>query len=409
MRVVFLTQYFPPEVGAAQNRLSSLAQYLRQAGHSVTVLTALPNYPGGEIFKGYQGNLIIEERIEGIKVIRTWIYASKKKDFLHRLVNYSSFALSSLLFGIWKAGRPDVVVVESPPLFLGISGFVISLLKRARLVLNISDLWPASAVALGMVQNKVLLALSERLEQFLYRMADLITGQTQGIVERIRSRCPGRAVDLIPNGADVSVLLLDVDKRRHSKEGFGLDGRFVVGYAGLFGLANGLEVIIQAAQILSGYGDVLFALFGDGPRKEELVRLASHVRLSNVRFYPTLPRFRMPEVLASFDVALVPLKRRELFKGALPSKMFEAMAAAIPLVLAIEGEAQVLVEQGQAGICVEPENPQAIADAVLKLYHDPSYRKSLGENGRRYVTEHYDRRQIAKEFERLLLELNSSK
>jgi glycosyltransferase involved in cell wall biosynthesis len=408
MRILILSQYYPPEVGAPQNRLSGLAQYLMRSGHSVTIITALPNYPKGEIFEEYRGHVMVEEQDENIRIIRTWIYATKHKDFMRRLMNYFSFVFSSLLGGMWKIGRQDVLIVESPPLFLGLSGLLLSWWKGAKLVSNISDLWPESAVAMGVLRNKALIALAEWLEALLYRRSHLITGQTQGIVSNIQSRLPEKRIALITNGANVDLFVPSSQLKQGGllRKEFGLEGKFVIGYAGLHGLAQGLETVLQAAQLLSGYQDVSFIFFGDGPEKERLIQMAHQARLANVHFYPPQPALRMPEIIASFDIAIVPLKRLDLFKGALPSKLFEAMAAEIPVIVSIDGEARALVDKAQAGMCIEPENPQAMADAILRLYKEPNFRRTLAQNGRKYVIERYDRHQIAKQFECLLLEIH---
>jgi glycosyltransferase involved in cell wall biosynthesis len=405
MRILILTQYYTPEMGAPQNRLSDLARRLTIAGHTITVLTALPNYPRGEIFEGYEGHVLMEEQVEGLRVIRTWIYATKHKGFVQRLLNYFSFVCTSFALGIWKVGQQDVVVVESPPLFLGISALLLSRLKRAKLVFNVSDLWPESAVAMGILRNRTLIRLSTWLEEFLYRQSHLITGQTQGIIDNIRVRVRGNKVFLITNGVNVETFLSASTSSQADevRKEFGLEEKFVIGYAGLHGLAQGLETIIHAASLLTQHQDLLFAFFGEGPEKEKLVRLSADAHLTNIRFYPTQPASRMSELISTFDIAIIPLKRLDLFKGALPSKIFEAMAGAVPIIASIDGEARALVEKARAGICIEPENPQAMADAIVQLYNDPSYRKTLGENGRRYVIEHYNRRSIAEEFERLIL------
>ena len=379
MHILILTQYYPPETGAPQNRLSDLARRLTNSGHDLTVLTAMPNYPGGEIFKEYRNRFLVKDKHAGIKVIRTWIYATKKKTFVPRLLNYFSFVVSSLALGIWKIGSPDFVIVESPPLFLGISGFLLSASKNAKLVLNVSDLWPDSAVAMGVLSNNVLIRASRELEEFLYRRSALITGQTRGIVDNIQSRFPNKEVALITNGVDVAAFLdasISAQRTKIRRE-FALEGKFVIGYAGLHGLAQGLDTVIHAARLLVDHQDVLFAFFGDGPEKEKLVQQVDQYGLKNVRFYSSQPSGCMPAVVGSFDLALIPLKRLELFKGALPSKMFEAMAAAVPLLASIEGEARELVEKAQAGLCIEPENFHAMADAILKLYQDPRRLKTF--------------------------------
>jgi glycosyltransferase involved in cell wall biosynthesis len=404
MRILILTQYYPPETGAPQNRLSDLARRLNQAGHDVAVLTALPNYPRGEIFEDYRGRALMEENVSGVKVVRTWIYATPKKGFLRRLLNYFSFVFSSVALGAWKVGSPDVVVVESPPLFLGISAELLAFFKNSRLVFNVSDLWPDSAVAMGILHNPWLIRLSRYLEEFLYRRSFLITGQTQGIVDNIQSRFPDKRVALITNGVDIKRFMHAAtgDRKSEIKNEFALTDQFVVGYAGLHGLAQGLESVVQTARLLVTEKDIVFAFFGDGPEKEKLVQLVNHLGLQNFRFHPSQIAERMPAIIGSFDIALVPLRRLELFKGALPSKMFEAMAAAVPIIVSIDGEARALVERARAGLFVEAEDPKAMAGAILELYRDRECLTTLGLNGRQYVIEHYDRQKIAERFERLL-------
>ena len=234
---------------------------------------------------------MVEEQDENIRIIRTWIYATKHKDFMRRLMNYFSFVVSSLLVGMWKIGRQDIVIVESPPLFLGLSALLLSWFKGAKLVSNISDLWPESAVAMGVLRNKAVIALAEWLEAFLYRRSHLITGQTQGIVSSIQSRFPEKRIALITNGANVDLFVPDSQLKQGMllRKEFGLEGKFIVGYAGLHGLAQGLETILQAAQLLSRYQDISFIFFGDGPEKEQLIQMADQARLTNVHFYPPQP------------------------------------------------------------------------------------------------------------------------
>ena len=404
VRILILTQYYPPERGAPQNRLSDLAQRLERAGHDVTVLTALPNYPRGEIFKEYHGRFQFEERCAGVRVVRAWIYATQKKTFVRRLLNYFSFVFSSFVLALWKVRSQDVVIVESPPLFLGISGFLISLCKNAKLIFNVSDLWPDSAVAMGILSNKSLIHLSRWLEEFLYKHATLITGQTQGIVDSIQSRFTDKQVELITNGVDVRAFgrASNSNEKSRIKDEFGFGDKFVIGYAGLHGLAQGLETVVQAAGMLSAQENLLFAFFGDGPEKEILMQLADDSKLTNIRFYPSQESSLMPMILASFDLALIPLRKLDLFRGALPSKMFEAMAAEVPIIVSIEGEARELVERAQAGIAIQPENPGAMACAILQLYQNREQLTVFGRNGRRYVVEHFDRQKIAENFEGLL-------
>jgi len=412
LRILLLTQYYVPETGAAQNRLADLATRLSHSSHSVTVLTAMPNYPKGEIFDDYKGHILLDEKCEGVRVIHGWLYATKSKEIVPRIANFISFAVIAALIGIVKTGPQDLVIVESPPLFLGLSGWLLSRWKKCRFVLNISDLWPESAVALGVLRNPSIIRLATRIEEFLYRRSDFITGQTEGIVASIQERFPGKAVQLLPNGVNVDSLLSPSERestRVRVQAAFGLTDRFVVGYAGLHGLAQNLNTMLDAAQILARQKDILFVFFGDGPEKEELIRDSNRMGLDNVKFYPPQAASRMPELLSAFDVAVVPLRRHRLFSGALPSKLFECMGSGVPVIVAIDGEAKSLVEEAQGGICVEPEDALKLANAIVRLRGDKELRQALGENGREFVTRHYNRQKIAQQFEQSILTLISGR
>lgn len=408
MRILFITQYFPPELGAPQNRIADLALRLSEAGHSVAILTAFPNYPEGRVADAYRRKLRTIDHWRGLKVVRTWIYATPGKGFVARLWNYFSFVISSMILGTRAAGEQDVVIVESPPLFLGLTGLVISRMKRARLVFNVSDLWPESAVALGVIRNRALIRFAGRLERFIYERSDLISGQTRGIVSNIGVRVPLKPVYLLTNG--VAAERFHAAGEPASKDAVlrlepALAGRMVVGYAGLHGLAQGLETVLEAARLLGNRADIAFVLMGDGVEKPRLREMAGKLNLTNVFFLKSQPRESMPGILAAFDAALIPLKRLDLFKGALPSKMFEAMAAGLPLLVMIDGEARALAETAEAGVYVEPENPQALAESVAALAADAVRRRQLGENGRRFVLRYFDRAVIARRFEQALLTL----
>ena len=405
MRILFLTQYCPPEVGAPQNRIFEFAKRLKAFGHEVTILTAMPNYPRGEIFEGYKGKKVVVEEIEEIKVVRTGIYATKSKNFSKRIRNYLSFTFSSVLTGGKYIDKQDVVITESPPLFLGWSGYRLSKSKKAKFVFNISDLWPESAVKLDVLHNKLLIKASTYLEEFCYRKAQAVTCQTEGIVDNIVKRGFNKSkIHLITNGVD-----LDFFKKENYDESFresiGLKGKVAFCYAGILGIAQGLEVILEAAELLKENKAIQFVLIGDGPEKERLFRIKEEKNLDNVTFLPLQPKGNMPKIIASMDGTIIPLKKLDIFKGALPSKMFEALASQLPIILAVEGEAEKLINKAQAGIVVEPENPKAIADAVLKLYNDKELRIKLGQNGRNFARENYSRDVITKRLEKILLDL----
>lgn len=405
MRILFLTQYCPPEVGAPQNRIFEFAKKLKEFGHEVTILTALPNYPRGEIFDEYKGRGVVIEEIEGIKIVRTSIYATKSKSFTKRLRNYLSFTFSSVLKGAKHIDKQDVIITESPPLFLGFSGFVLAKLKKAKFIFNISDLWPESAIKLGVLHNKLFIKMSVWLEEFCYRHVAAVTCQTQGIVDDIVNRgFDKNKIHLLTNGVDTNLF-----KKENRDEDFrreiGIENKFALCYAGIHGIAQGLQVIINAAEIVKDEENIQFIFVGDGPEKQDLIKMAQERGLNNVTFLPLQPKKNMPKIVASMDAAIIPLRKLELFKGALPSKMFETLASEIPIILPVQGEAAKLINSANAGIVVEPENSKEIAEAVLKLYNDIELRKNLGENGRAYVMENYARENITRKLEKILMNL----
>ena len=391
--IVLLTQYFPPETGAPQNRLYATALQLRDHGARVTVLTAMPNYPAMRVHEAYRGRLFMREERDGLEVLRAWLLVSPKRSLPWRLANYFSFVASSLVAGLLTLRRADVLLVESPPLFLGISAMVLARLKGAKLVFNVSDLWPESAVQLGLVKPGPMVDLSTWLELLCYRRSALVTGQTQGIVADIRRRCPDKTVEWIPNGVDVEAIAAVVPAERE-QHGLSND-QLVLTYAGIIGHAQGLEVVLEAAHLLRDQDRVRFVLLGDGPERAALRKCADELALTNVLFVDPMPRAEALSLVAASDAAVVPLRDNPLFRGAIPSKLFEAQALGKPLLLGVDGEARELfIEQGGGGLYFTPEDPQALAVAVRELLADPGKARTLGEAGARYVRDQFDRKRI---------------
>lgn len=409
MRIIFLTQYFPPETGAPQNRLFATAKSLQARGAEVIVLTAMPNYPDSKVQEGYRGKFYMHETLEGLPVHRAWIFVSVSRGIVSRLCNYFSFVFSSLLVGLFKLKRSDVLFVESPPLFLGITAMLLARMKRAKLVFNVSDLWPESAVQLGLVTNRMLIGLSTKLEMRCYRRSALITGQTQGIVADIRARCPEKKVLWVPNGVDFAAIgaandAVPSDVRQ--RLGIGA-ADLVLAYAGIIGHAQGLEVVLRAAALLRERRDVHFLLIGDGPEKPKLQALKAEFGDIGVRFIDRMPRADLLALMRSVDVVVVPLRKNDLFKGAIPSKIFEALALGKPLLLGVEGEAKALfIDEGRSGLSFEPENERALADAVLKYHADRALLAVHGANGERYVHVHFDRDRISERLWQALKDLD---
>lgn len=399
MKILFLTQYFPPETGAPQNRLSDLAVRLAEKGHEIIILTALPNYPRNEIYKEYKGNHFMKDSFQGISVYRSWIYVGKSRSVMSRLLNYFSFVFSSLFYGLIKIKKQDFVFCESPPLFLGISGWLLSVFKGAKFIFNVSDLWPESAEKLGVITNKTLLKSAEKLELFLYRKAYLITGQTQGIVSNIKARIHKTNIHWLPNGFSPETSLFEFEKNQFRDKWHIPHTCFVASYVGIIGHAQGLEVILQAAGLLSSNEKLTFVIAGDGPELNKLKQTAKELQLKNLIFTGAVNKKDALQIVSESDAAVIPLRKIDLFKGAIPSKIFENCAYKKPIILGVEGEAKELfIDKAQAGIFFEPENAEELAKSVQKLSYDPALCEQLGKNGMNYVNTYFSREKIAIEF-----------
>lgn len=399
MKLTILTQYYPPEVGAPQNRLSHLASHFVSEGYDVTVLTAMPNYPGGKIHQGY-GGLLRQQQIGKVRIIRTLIYPSRSAALLPRLLSYFSFVFSSALFGSFLLKPSDFLLVESPPLFLGIAAVWLSRLKGAKLIFNVSDLWPESAVRVGVIRRESFAhRFGTRLESFCYRHAWLVTGQSRSILQDIEARFPDQATFLLSNGANTKVF--HPQKRtEEARARLTRKNEFVVLYAGLHGLAQGLEQVLDAAQELHQEEGYRFVLIGDGPHKQSLVRKAQGSGLGNVTFLDSMPSAEIPELLAAADLVVVPLGM--YIPGAVPSKLYEAMASGRPIVLVAGGEAAEVVLRHKAGIVVTPGQGPCLVQAIRDMRYNPELAVKLSENARHAAVRHFDRTQIAKSFVRYL-------
>lgn len=397
IKLLILTQYFPPEVGAPQNRLFELAVRLKSHGIDVTVLTAMPNYPQMKIYSGYEGKKYFYEELRGIPVHRASIYIPKSKSIIQRLLNYFSFVYSSAITGRKKIGVIDLILCESPPLFLGWSALYLKRKKKAKLIFNVSDLWPESAEKLGVVTNKLMLKLAYRLEEKLYKKSVLVTGQTQGICKNISERFPDVKTYWLPNGADTDYYTPRNDGERtwRNEQGFDSDDVLFL-YAGIIGIAQGLEVILKAAALTSNEKNIKYILLGSGPEKQKLTEMKNNMDLSNVLFFDAVDKKQMPVIISSSDAAIIPLKKMELFLGAIPSKIFENLAMEKPVILGVDGEAKTLfVEQGKCALYFEPENENELAAQCRRLASDMQLRQVLGKNGRNYVIKNFNRDTIA--------------
>ena len=397
MRFIFLTQYYPPETGAPQNRLSDLTRRLVGMGHQVQVLTAKPNYPRGCFYPGYEKGLWRHSDQGGVKVTHCWLYPTPKKQIFFRLLNYFSFVVSAAVIGSFKLRKADILIVESPPLFLSITAWWLSRIKKAHLVLNVSDLYPETAISLGMLRQRWLQKIFFGFEAWSYLVARLVTGQTEGIISSIHRRFPKKPVFLLSNGIDLELFTALHEQARFVSRP--AEEMFIVGYAGIFGHAQGLNSVIEAAKLLREDKEIQFQFYGDGPLRESIIRMASDLRLENVHFMGHCSHSEIILTMHGWDVGLVPLVNTSLMAGALPSKLFELMGAGLAILLsAPQGEASALVARANAGLWVEPEAPGKMAEAILALRGDRERCQELGRNGKSYVEQHYNRGRIVEGF-----------
>jgi glycosyltransferase involved in cell wall biosynthesis len=403
LRIMFLSHYFPPEVGAPQARMFELAKRLHDAGETVTVLTAFPNYPTGVVQEGYRGRFAMEERMDGLRVVRRWVFATPNAGVFKRIFNWLSFVTTSLT-ALRTVGPVDVIFVQSPPLPIGLAALAYSRLKRAPFVFNVSDIWPESAVQLGMLRGRFMVGMAEWLEMHLYRRAARVTVPTPGMLERLAARGVSRAkLVWLTNAVDTAVYRPEAADPELARR-LGLDGRKIFLYAGTHGLSQGLDVILEAAK-LTDDPDILYVLAGEGADKAALVAKARAEGIANVRFLPNQPKSSMPALLNLAYAGIVPLRPLDVFRNALPSKMFESMAVAQPIVAALWGEGAEMVRASACGLVTEPGDARQMRDAVVKLAADPQGAREMGRRGRAYVDEHYNRDRIAVRLHELLREV----
>jgi len=403
VKLCILTQYFPPEMGAPQGRLSELGERLIDRGWEVEALTALPNYPTGKLFPGYRP---LEPRIETIGRIRTVRVPllPSKSGFAKRLASYFSFVAAASLWGPRMCARPDLIFVESPPLFIGYAARYLARRWRCQFVFNVSDLWPDSAVDMGMIEpDSLAVKLSRKLELSLYREAAGVTGQTDDILATIRERAPTTPTEVITNSVDPS---------RFGGDRADAEARALIGdepgpvfiYAGLLGLAQGLDQILDVAAALPSRLPGRFVLVGDGPVREHLEQRVATEKLDRVKILPMQPRSRVPGLLAAADIALITLGGR--IHGAVPNKIYEAMASSLPIIIAAEGEAVRRVESVGAGIGVPPQDRDALLAACTRMIEDVELRRRCGAGGRQAAETIYNRNRVADRLDRFLRSLS---
>ena len=385
MRILFLSHYFPPEVNAPASRTHEHCKEWVRQGHDVTVITGVPNHPRGTLFEGYENRLVQEEEVDGIRVIRTWMFLSPNEGFLGRISNYVLFGLAASL-ACFKAERPNVVIATSPQFFCGLAGMLVSRLRGAPFVLEIRDLWPESIVQLGQLKPGLLLRALEHLETILYRSAAGIVVNTHPFIDHIRARgIAVEKIELVYNGIDPR-LFRPQPRDPALLRSHGLGDKYLVAYIGTLGLAHGITTLLETAERLQDRSEMHFLVIGDGADRSALEASAASRQLSNVSFLGLRPRDEIPSWIASIDLLVVLLRDLEIFRSVIPSKIFEFCAQERPVIVsAPKGEIRRLIEDARAAYCLDAEQPEALAETILALQEAPDETAAMALRGREWV------------------------
>lgn len=398
-----LTAYFPPEIGSASHLFFELGQKLVEKGHEVRVITGFPRYNVNvkNLPQKYRAPLYLKEKIGKLEVIRLKTLSLPRAVPLLRGIDQFVTSFIFLIGGIFLRGNLfDLILVYSPPLPLGLTAFLLGKLKRRPFILNVQDLFPQSAIDLGLLRNRFLIRIFESLERWIYRKASLVTVHSEGNRRHVLSKgITPRKVAVVPNWVDTEAIRPG-ERCNGFRTKFGFHDEFIISFAGVIGRAQDLDTVIDCAYYLRGRPSLLFLLIGEGSEKERLQAKVSRLALENVKFLPMQPRETYASILQASDVCLVTL-RREVKTPVVPSKLLGIMAAGRPVIASVplRGDAPEIIQEARCGLCVEPENPKRFAEAILLMVRHSSKAKEWGRNGRRYAEAHFSLENCANLYE----------
>ena len=400
MKVLFITDNFPPEVNAPATRTYEHCREWVEKGVEVTVLTCAPNFPHGRVYDGYKNRLYQKENINGIEVIRVWSYITANKGFAKRVLDYLSFAHSAFWAGLFR--DYDLIVATSPQFFTTWAAWGLSKVRRKPWIFELRDLWPESIKTVGAMEQGRAIEWLEKIELGLYRDADRVVAVTDAFKANLISRgIDAEKIDVVTNGSNME-LFAPRPKDEALVEELGLEGKFVVGYIGTHGMAHSLDFIVRSLARVSDPG-IHFLFVGDGAVKERIVELARELKLSNCTFLDPIPKEEVPRYLSVVDVSLAPLKKSDTFKTVIPSKIFEASAMGKPTLLGVEGQAQKIIEEYDAGLCFEPENEVDFLKKIEAIREKERYKEL--QKGCAKLAEDFDRKRLADKMLRILKEV----
>ncbi|MFP3867797.1 MAG: glycosyltransferase family 4 protein [Desulfobacteraceae bacterium] len=402
MKILFLSHYFPPEVNAPASRTYEHAKYwVQECGVSVSVITNHPNHPRGVLYPGYENRWFTKEEMDGIEIQRVKTYLAPNSGFRRRILNYLFYMVAAVIAGI-RGSKPDVLVATSPQFFCAVAGYLLSKIKRCPFVFELRDLWPESIVAVGAMRPGMVLRIIEKLELCLYRHSDLIIALTDAFKKNLIKRgVPAANIRVIKNGVDLS-FFSPRGAPEALKVEIGTQGKFVVTYIGTIGMAHAIDKIVAVAEQLKNNNSLLFLIVGEGSEKDAIQELIQYKGIQNIKVLPGVSKDQVRDYYALSDINLVTLKKAELFGTVIPSKIFEIMAMARPILSTVDGECRQIIEEAGSGIFVEPENVKQMATILLKLSKQPDILEAMSQNGRRFVERYFSRTQLAHHYLELL-------
>mgnify|MGYP001346157961 CR=1 FL=1 len=403
MHILFLTDNFPPEVNAPASRTHEHCREWVKAGYQVTVITCAPNFPKGEVFPGYRNRIWQSEGVDGIRVIRVWSYITRNEGFAKRILDYVSF-MATAFFASLFVRRVDVIVGTSPQFFTACTAYATSIVKRRPWVFELRDIWPESIRAVGAMKKKRLLDLLERLELFLYRRATAVVSVTNAFKQNLVDRgIDPEKIFVVTNGVDTS-RFAPIPKDQELLADLDLKEAFVVGYIGTHGMAHGLDTLIDAAKILANSeraARIRIVMLGDGAHRQRLEDRAISEGLNNMLFINSVPKHQVTRYWSILDASIIHLQKSELFTTVIPSKMFECMGMAIPVLHGVEGESAEIVIRHEIGLTFEPENHLELVERLLVLHDNWKIREQLARNGP-VAAQQYDRAALAEKMLKII-------
>lgn len=403
MRILLIANQFPPDINSTGNLMAQLAESWIARGHQVSVITSLPHYKEFRIETEFRGKLYKREKLHGIEVLRLWVYAPGKKSMTNRLINYLSFSLGAALSGIcWRTGS-QVILCTNGSFFSGLAAWLIGVVKRIPFIYNVQDLYPEVPVAAGQLRHPWAIEILRRIESFMYRKAARITVIATAMRENLLAkRVPAERIELIPNFVD-SDFIRPLPRQNDFSRAHGLENKFVVMHAGNLGYVYDLESLLAAAKLLENEPAIAFVIVGDGVAKPALIERAKDLRSKNVVFLPFQSNDQLPWLRASADLP-VSLYKSGAARHSMPSKIYEIMASGRPLLASAEVNSPVqrLVDDTGCGLCIEPEHPRQLADAIKRLHQDPTLRLRCATNGRRHAVETFNKDCVALRYEELM-------